>query len=257
MIPVQPQIIDLIAYVIKNRDRGVTRDDLIENVWNGRIVSESTLATRINAARKSLGDNGTDQRLIRAVHGRGIRFVGTLTTPPDTDANPKNSRSQIEYVDLDLANIVGAAASPALATLSTGLFELSTVGFSGRVYYSLKLDTLPTSSNRTGYSISSKIRQIGDRASYSIELSNLDSSRLLWAKTFDIGSAKPFENLSLTAEIIINQIPSIIADDRTREAAGQNAKTSDAMDLFCRGRHLSRTKTPKTVLRQKNCSCNP
>src|SRR3974390_2174970 len=75
---VEPQVFDLLEYLIRNRDRVVSRDDLLAGVWNGRIVSESTLASRINAARNAIGDNGEDQRLIRTILRKGIRFVGTV-----------------------------------------------------------------------------------------------------------------------------------------------------------------------------------
>ena len=64
---VEPQVFDLLEYLIRNRDRVVTRDDVLAGVWNGRIVSDSTLASRINAARIAIGDNGEDQRLIRTI----------------------------------------------------------------------------------------------------------------------------------------------------------------------------------------------
>ena len=77
-IAVQPQVFDLLEYLIRSRDRVVTKDDLLAAVWNGRIVSESTLGTRINAARNAIGDSGEDQRLIRTAHGKGVRFVGDV-----------------------------------------------------------------------------------------------------------------------------------------------------------------------------------
>jgi pimeloyl-ACP methyl ester carboxylesterase/DNA-binding winged helix-turn-helix (wHTH) protein len=78
-VAVEPQVFDLLAYLVQHRHRVVTRDDLIESVWSGRIVSESTLASRINAARKAIGDNGRDQRLIRTANRKGLRFVGTIS----------------------------------------------------------------------------------------------------------------------------------------------------------------------------------
>jgi len=85
LIPVEPQVFDLIELLIRNCDRVVTRDDLIAHVWHGRIVSESTLATRINAARKAIGDDGTAQRLIKTVARKGVRFVGTVQTDAGDD----------------------------------------------------------------------------------------------------------------------------------------------------------------------------
>ena len=84
LIALQPQVFDLLEYAIRNRDRVVSKDDLLAAVWNGRIVSESTLSTRINAARSALGDSGEQQRLIRTAHGKGIRFVGVVREQEET-----------------------------------------------------------------------------------------------------------------------------------------------------------------------------
>ena len=78
LVPVEPQVIDLIQYLICNRERVVTKDDLIASVWGGRVVSESTLTSRVTAARQAIGDSGKDQRLIRTVTRRGLRFVGEV-----------------------------------------------------------------------------------------------------------------------------------------------------------------------------------
>ena len=75
---VEPQVFDLLEFLIRNRDRVVSKDDLIASIWHGRIVSESALATRINAARSAIGDSGEAQRLIKTLPRKGIRFVGTV-----------------------------------------------------------------------------------------------------------------------------------------------------------------------------------
>jgi DNA-binding winged helix-turn-helix (wHTH) protein len=80
LVAVEPQVFDLIAYLIENRDRLVTKDDLVASVWGGRIVSESTLTSRIAAARKAIGDTGERQDLIRTMSRKGIRFVGEVST---------------------------------------------------------------------------------------------------------------------------------------------------------------------------------
>src|SRR4051794_41071417 len=77
-VPVQPQVFDLLVYLIENRGRVVSKDDLLNAVWNGRIVSESTLISRINAARRAIGDDGDQQRLIRTIARKGVRFVGEV-----------------------------------------------------------------------------------------------------------------------------------------------------------------------------------
>src|SRR5690242_18375845 len=77
-IALEPQVFDLLVFLIRNRDHVVTKDDVFASVWGGRIVSESTLTSRINAARKAVGDSGDAQRLIRTLPRKGIRFIADV-----------------------------------------------------------------------------------------------------------------------------------------------------------------------------------
>src|SRR5262245_15966236 len=77
-VRLEPQAFDLLEYLIRNRERVVSRDDLLAAVWGKRIVSDSAMATRINAARCAVGDTGKAQRLIKTVPRKGVRFVGTV-----------------------------------------------------------------------------------------------------------------------------------------------------------------------------------
>jgi len=84
VIHIEPQVFDVLVYLVRNRDRTVSRDELIEAIWQGRIVSDAALSSRISAARRAVGDNGNDQYLIRTVHKRGFRFVADV----DGDGSP-------------------------------------------------------------------------------------------------------------------------------------------------------------------------
>src|SRR5262245_6611548 len=77
-VSLEPQVYDLLSYLISNHHRLVTKDELLGHVWRERDVSEGALNSRLMAARKALGDSGKEQRLLRTVHGRGYRFVGKL-----------------------------------------------------------------------------------------------------------------------------------------------------------------------------------
>ncbi len=72
LIAVEPQVFDLLLYLVRNRERVVTKDDLIAGVWGGRIVSDSTLTSRINAARKAVSDSGEEQRADPHHHAQGF-----------------------------------------------------------------------------------------------------------------------------------------------------------------------------------------
>jgi DNA-binding winged helix-turn-helix (wHTH) protein len=78
LVSVEPQVFDLLVHLMRHRERVVTKDDLLAALWRGRIVSESTLANRINAARSAIGDTGDQQRLIKTFPRRGVRFVGAI-----------------------------------------------------------------------------------------------------------------------------------------------------------------------------------
>ena len=78
LVAVEPQVFDLLVHLRRHRERVVTKDDLLAAVWQGRIVSESALANRINAARGVIGDTGNEQRLIKTLPRRGVRFVGAV-----------------------------------------------------------------------------------------------------------------------------------------------------------------------------------
>jgi TolB-like protein len=90
VLPVEPQVFALLVYLVENRDRVVSRDDILGAVWHGRIVSEAALSSRIKAARQAIRDDGQAQRLIKTVHKRGFRFVGSVEA---AELEPKEAAS--------------------------------------------------------------------------------------------------------------------------------------------------------------------
>jgi pimeloyl-ACP methyl ester carboxylesterase/DNA-binding winged helix-turn-helix (wHTH) protein len=79
LVAIEPQVFDLLLYLVENRDHVVSKDDLLAAVWGGRVVSESTLTSRINAARRAVGDSGAAQTVIRTIARKGFRFVAAVT----------------------------------------------------------------------------------------------------------------------------------------------------------------------------------
>ena len=119
-IAVEPQVFDLLVYLIENRDRVVSRDDLIAAVWDGRIVSESTLASRISAARLAVGDSGKVQRLIKTIPRKGFCFVGDISE----EAKRRTPQSNAAVIPIPAQSIsfcrTSDGVSIALATAGAG-----------------------------------------------------------------------------------------------------------------------------------------
>ncbi len=79
-VPLEPRVYALLCLLVEQRERLVSRDELVEKIWDGRVVSEAAIATCVKSARRALGDDGRTQRYIRTVHGRGLRFVAAVTS---------------------------------------------------------------------------------------------------------------------------------------------------------------------------------
>jgi adenylate cyclase len=106
VVPTAPQVFDLLDYLIRNRERVVSKDDLVSAIWNGRIVSDMALTTRLNAARSAIGDSGDEQRLIKTLPRKGFRFVGAVhegDRPSDTavvsDSHVESSKPALVLPD--------------------------------------------------------------------------------------------------------------------------------------------------------------
>src|SRR5213078_1369626 len=124
LVEVEPQVFDLLAYLVANRDRVASKDDLLAAVWHGRIVSESTLSSRITAARQAIGDSGERQQWIRTVARRGIRFVGDVRVeqpaPTAVDSLPAKPHQEVTFCKtpdgVNLAIAATGAGSPLVKT---------------------------------------------------------------------------------------------------------------------------------------------
>jgi DNA-binding winged helix-turn-helix (wHTH) protein len=107
IVHIEPQVFDLIVHLIRNRDRIVGKDELIDTIWQGRIISEAALSSRISAARRALGDSGNDQSLIRTLYKRGFRFVGHVDDDSSAPAAAASERATpLQGVAQDAAELV-------------------------------------------------------------------------------------------------------------------------------------------------------
>ncbi len=97
-VPVEPQVFEVLAYLVNHRDRVVPKEELMDKIWGGRFVSEAAVTSRIKQARQAIGDNGQAQRLIRTVHSRGYRFVGPAR---EAGSAPAPRHQPVDYADSD------------------------------------------------------------------------------------------------------------------------------------------------------------
>jgi len=108
LLPAEPQVLSVLFHLVENRDRLVSKDELVATIWGGRAVSDSAISSRIKSARQLLGDDGEAQRLIRTVHGKGFRFVGEAAADseaaPVRPTDPLDSKPSIAVLPFDCAD---------------------------------------------------------------------------------------------------------------------------------------------------------
>ena len=112
VVPVTPQVFDLIDYLIRNRERVVSKDDLIKAIWNGRSVSDVALTTRLNAARTAIGDSGEEQRFIKTLPRKGFRFVAAVREAQEPAGAVAGNHVEFQEPDLALPDKPSIAVLP-------------------------------------------------------------------------------------------------------------------------------------------------
>jgi TolB-like protein len=260
-VHVEPQVFDLLVYLVQNRDRVVSKDDLIASVWGGRIVSDSTLSSRINAARTAVGDRGEDQKLIRTIPRKGLRFVGTVRTRLTTGQSATNSdQSQdSERVRLDLP--LSLPDKPAIAVLpfinlsgepeqeyfSDGITEdiitalsklrwFFVIARNSSFIYKGKAAHLKQVAAElgVGYVVEGSVRKSGDRLRITVQLNDVATGSHIWAERYDRGLADVFAVQDEITEAIVAAIEPKLYAAENFHARRKMPDSMDAWDLVMR-----------------------
>src|SRR5271163_4069091 len=227
-IAVQPQVFDVLAFLIANRGRVVAKDELIDAVWDGRVVSESTLTSRINAARSAVGDSGEEQRLIRTASRKGFRFIGAVretataeapaqpppavVSPPAAALSSDGRPPRLSIVVLPFANLGGnpdhdAFVDGVTESLTTDLSRIRgsfVIARHTAFAYRGKAIDLKQVGRELGvrYALGGSILRSGDRMRINAQLVDAETGAHIWADRFD----KPVADLFETQDEIVARL---------------------------------------------------
>ncbi len=260
-IAVEPQVFDLLVYLVQNRDRVVSKDDLIASVWGGRIVSDSTLTSRINSARRAIGDSGGDQKLIRTIARKGVRFVGDAHIAPSSaepataagaraDGRHEQPRPVLPLPDrpaiavLPFANMSG---EPEQEYFSDGISEDIITALSKlRWFFVIARNSSFAYKNKAvhmrqvaqelgvGYVVEGSVRKDGERVRITAQLSDVATGGTIWAERYDRNLADVFAVQDEITEAIVATIePQLYAAENFR-AQRKPPSSMDAWDLVMR-----------------------
>jgi len=246
-LKVEPQILSLLTYFVENRDRVVSKDEIFEHVWNGRIVSDATLNTRINGLRRTVGDTGQLQGIIRTFTRRGFRFVADLSAIPlgsQTEGNADAKTADFTRTNkpsiavLPFANLSG---DPEQQYFSDGLTD-DIIGNLSRNWYLLviaRTSTLvygskPDDVRQIGrdldarYVLEGSVRRSGDRIRVSTQLIATSSGTQVWGHKYDRQMADIFD----IQDEITNNIGGAVGAEINSAETEKARKRTDDLGLY-------------------------
>jgi TolB-like protein len=261
LISIEPQVFDLLLYLVQNGGRVVSKSDLFASVWRGRMVSDLTIASRLNAARKAIGDTGSEQRLIRTFPRRGVRFVGEVQTEPAKDQSPDAAALPPAEPQRHSSLALPPTDRPAIAVLpfvnlsgeqeqeyfSDGISEDIITALSKLRWFFIiarnssfmyKGKSVPMKQVAeelgVGYIVEGSVRKMGDRVRISAQLNDVATGSQIWAERYDRQLADVFAVQDEITEAVVAAIePQIYAAENFR-AERKPPESLDAWDLVMR-----------------------
>jgi len=256
-VALQPQVFDVLIHLIGNRDRVVTRDDLISGVWGGRIVSDSTLTSRINAAREAVGDSGKTQRLIRTISRKGFRFVGEVReqsgeaasaeTPEQPGPSARQPAAPLDRPAIAVLAFENMSDDPEQEYFCDGISEdiltalskvkwffviarNSSFSYKGRSVHIREI----AEELSVRYVVEGSVRKEGDRVRITAQLNDVATGSHVWAERYDRHLTDVFAvQDEITTSIVAAIEPQIYAAENFR-ARRKPPNSLDAWDLVMR-----------------------
>ena len=251
IVAVEPQVFDLLVYLVRHRARAVTKDDIFAAIWNGRIVSESALTTRINAARTAVGDSGQAQRLIRTLRGRGFRFMGDVHEPVPATAEervpspiPPAILDRPSIAVLPIANLTG---DPGQEYFADGMVDdilsaLSRVPWlfviarqSSFIYKTRAADMIQIGRELgVRYAVEGTVRKSGTRVRITAQLIETETGAHIWADRYEGDLRDIFALQDELTERISSAIEQKVQAAEIKRARAKRTDSLTAYDLYLR-----------------------
>jgi TolB-like protein len=271
LVPIEPQVFDILAFLIDKRDMVVSKDDLLEAVWNGRVVSESALTTRINAVRAVLGDSGGEQRLIKTIPRKGIRFVGAVREEQAGAASTPEREPRLGFAGPDRASIAvlpftniggdveqeyfaDGMAEEIITELSRCKWLFVIARNSSFSYKGKSVDVRQIGRDLgVRYVLEGSVRRAGNRLRLIAQLIEAASGVHIWADRFDGDMTDVFGlQDQMTEKVVATLEPKILLAEierlKTRPAANL-----DAYDLLLRAQGLEYEFTRESLAAALRC----
>ena len=241
-IDLEPQVFDLLAYLVANPNRLVTKDELNGAIWNGRAVSDSALSSRIKSARQAVGDDGKSQSLIRTVHGRGFRFVGTARAGDD-DAGPSvGAREKPVIAALPFENLSGDTSQDYFADgVTTDIIAqlskhrwLSVLARNATARFAGGTHDLADVAQATGahYVVEGSVRCAGGRVRVGVQLIDAVTANCIWSEQYDRQSEDIFEIQDDITQTICARIEPEIGYEERRKIVTAGSRNLRAWEYF-------------------------
>jgi TolB-like protein len=272
-VSLEPQVFDLVVHLMENRDRVVSKEELIAKIWHGRHVAESTLTSRINAARKAVGDSGSEQALIRTIARKGFRFVGSVQTRSEAAAAAESAsvRREVE-IQPALTDRPGIAVLPFINMSGDRTQEYFSDGISEDIITALsKLRWFFVIARNSSfvykgrsvhineiarelgvrYVVEGSVRRSGDQVRISAQLNDVTTGSHLWAERYDRSIEDVFAVQDEITEAIVSAVePHLYAAESFR-AQQKPPGSLDAWDLVMRAlSHYWRVTRPDNMVAQ-------
>ena len=256
LVSITPQAFDLLEYLIRNRDRVVSKDDLIGTIWGGRVISDSALTTRLNVVRRLVRDSGGEQRLIKTLSRKGVRFVGTVReersperTNPDIHSDDPASAATIpDRPSIAVLPFVNMSADPEQEYFADGIVEEITTALSHMRWlivtarqssfsYKGKAIDVRTISRELDvrYVLQGSVRRAGNQVRVTAHLIDATTGTQLWAQRYDSGQSNIFAVQDEITQAVASTVTPAILDAERHRASRKPPETLDAWEAYQRG----------------------